>query len=119
VDVVLPSGDRARLTPAGEGGFVVEGLNRPGLVTQGETLDECAAMAADAAACLGGEADETLATAVRLHVLAVYGRYGRNKTRTARALGVVEKTVYNALNRYVAEGHITREEAGIRARAKR
>jgi predicted RNase H-like HicB family nuclease len=119
VDVVLPSGDRVRLTPAGEGGFVVEGLNRPGLVTQGETLDECAAMAADAAACLGGEADETLATAVRLHVLAVYGRYGRNKTRTAEALGVCVKTLYTHLHRWVAAGVITGEEADIRARGWR
>lgn len=58
--------------------------------------------------------DETIATAIRLHVLAVYGRHGRNKAATAAALGVCEKTLYNALNRMVREGRVTRGQVGLR-----
>lgn len=48
--------------------------------------------------------DETLATAVRLHVLAVYERCGRNKTRAAERLGVAVKTLYNQFARWEAAG---------------
>lgn len=106
IDVILGTGDRVRVTPAGEGGFTVRGLNRPALCTQGETLSECVWMSLDAAAALGGEPDEALDTAVRLHVLAVYERHGRNKTRTAEALGVAEKTLYNLFARWRAAGKV-------------
>lgn len=52
------------------------------------------------------EVDETLATAVRLHVLAVYERHGRVKGPTADALEVSLKTLYNHFSRWEREGHI-------------
>lgn len=104
--MILGTGDRVRVTPADEGGFAVRGLNRPGLCTQGETLGECVWRSLDAAASLGGEPDDTLDTAVRLHVLAVYERCGRVKGETARRLGVAEKTLYNLFARWEAAGRV-------------
>lgn len=42
----------------------------------------------------------TLRDAVREHILSVYHRLGRDKQRTASALGICLKTLYNRLNAY-------------------
>ncbi|HET6923736.1 MAG TPA: sigma-54 dependent transcriptional regulator [Anaeromyxobacteraceae bacterium] len=49
--------------------------------------------------------DLTLDEVERRYLLASLRRLGGNKARTAEALGVSEKTLYNKLNRYAAEGH--------------
>ena len=54
--------------------------------------------------------DLTLDELERRYLLATLRRLGGNKARTAEALGVSEKTLYNKLNRYAAEGR--RTEAG-------
>jgi len=48
--------------------------------------------------------DLTLDEVERRYLLATLRRLGGNKARTAEALGVSEKTLYNKLNRYSAEG---------------
>jgi DNA-binding NtrC family response regulator len=48
--------------------------------------------------------DLTLDEVERRYLLATLRRLGGNKARTAEALGLSEKTLYNKLNRYAAEG---------------
>jgi len=62
------------------------------------------------AASLRVPLDLTLDEVERRYLLATLRRLGGNKARTAEALGVSEKTLYNKLNRYAAEGH--RAEGG-------
>lgn len=51
----------------------------------------------------------TLEQVRRKAVLEALGRHRGNKKRTADELGVSLKTLYNLLNRWVTEGHVTRE----------
>lgn len=46
----------------------------------------------------------TLAEAVRAHVLSVYAANGYDKLRTAAALGICIKTLYNKLHVYGVMG---------------
>ncbi|HEU4384432.1 MAG TPA: sigma-54 dependent transcriptional regulator [Anaeromyxobacteraceae bacterium] len=60
---------------------------------------------------LGLELDEV----ERRYLLATLRRLGGNKSRTAEALGVSEKTLYNKLARYAAQGRHTEGGAGPEA----
>ena len=55
----------------------------------------------------------------RRYLLATLRRLGGNKARTAEALGVSEKTLYNKLNRYASEGQRPEEEGGSAAPGER
>ncbi|HYQ81294.1 MAG TPA: helix-turn-helix domain-containing protein, partial [Anaeromyxobacteraceae bacterium] len=56
--------------------------------------------------------DLTLDEVERRYLLATLRRLGGNKARTAEALGVSEKTLYNKLGRYAAEGRRTEADQG-------
>lgn len=50
--------------------------------------------------CTVRNISETLADVVKDHILTTYNRYGRNKARTSRALGISNRTLYNHLTNY-------------------
>ena len=70
---------------------LIELKNMPAAIVQIETEPMASTVAS-------GNVD--LETLNRLHVLKIYERYEKNKTRTARALGINRRSLYRLLDKY-------------------